>query len=282
MAIPYLRTLSRLSEAAHQPEGNRLQNTSYCRCARGVPFCGPELRVEQPAIGLYGETWVSCFETVSDKVRRSKWSARGWTYQEGLFARRRLYFTEEQVYFECNSICCQEMVAYNFHNLYDGSMNPRGLFTGGFSNRYNAGLDHHIQALTTKDLTFGKRAINAVRGIFRAFATMPSPIRHVWGIPVDRYAMKSWANSCWLLSRLAPEKHREAPFAGYYDSMFSRGLCWYLDQPSTAPRGISILVLGWLDWSAAWRISVGLPLRTWRLRGQDLAAEGRRGLPKTG
>jgi hypothetical protein len=37
--------------------------------------------------------------TISD-IHTSVWATRGWTYQEALLARRRLYFTDRQVYFE--------------------------------------------------------------------------------------------------------------------------------------------------------------------------------------
>ncbi|KAI7779952.1 hypothetical protein LA080_000165 [Diaporthe eres] len=44
------------------------------------------------------------FATLPDPkllVDTSAWSTRGWTFQEGLLARRRLVFTDQQVYFEC-------------------------------------------------------------------------------------------------------------------------------------------------------------------------------------
>ena len=34
-------------------------------------------------------------------VQDSKWNSRGWTFQEAYLSRRRLYFTEEQVIYEC-------------------------------------------------------------------------------------------------------------------------------------------------------------------------------------
>ena len=40
------------------------------------------------------------------------WSTRGWTYQEAVLARRRLYFTNRRAYFECATSCCHED-AYN-------------------------------------------------------------------------------------------------------------------------------------------------------------------------
>ena len=43
------------------------------------------------------------FDTVSFVVQHSRWNNRAWTYQEALLSKRKLYFTECQVYFQC---CC--------------------------------------------------------------------------------------------------------------------------------------------------------------------------------
>ena len=41
---------------------------------------------------------------------RTKWNTRGWTFQEALLSRRRLVFTEEQMYFECHGMyCCESL-----------------------------------------------------------------------------------------------------------------------------------------------------------------------------
>ncbi len=39
------------------------------------------------------------------------WSSRAWTYQEGLLSRRRLLFTESQVYFQCMEMHCWEGIS---------------------------------------------------------------------------------------------------------------------------------------------------------------------------
>ncbi|KAK3371063.1 heterokaryon incompatibility protein-domain-containing protein [Lasiosphaeria ovina] len=121
---------------------------------------------------------------------------------------------------------------------------------GGFSNQFKAGFDYHIKVMTTRDLTFGKDVIKAMQGIFRAFSTMPSPIRHIWGIPVDRYDSE---NSCWPPNRspLMQLPGKKDLFAEYYDSVFSRGLCWYTDQPSRRREGFPSW--SWAGWTGALR-----------------------------
>ena len=36
-------------------------------------------------------------------IMASPWASRGWTFQEAMFSHRLLIFTEQQVYFECQS-----------------------------------------------------------------------------------------------------------------------------------------------------------------------------------
>lgn len=40
-------------------------------------------------------------ENIREQVRNSTWNSRGWTYQEMLLSRRRLVFTDSQMYFQC-------------------------------------------------------------------------------------------------------------------------------------------------------------------------------------
>lgn len=41
-------------------------------------------------------------------ISRSKWMSWGWTYQEAMLSRRRIIFTDNQVYFECQAMQCRE------------------------------------------------------------------------------------------------------------------------------------------------------------------------------
>jgi hypothetical protein len=50
----------------------------------------------------------------------SKWWTRAWTYGEAVLSRRRLVFTEEQVYFECNVMNCCESLLVNM----DATLTP--------------------------------------------------------------------------------------------------------------------------------------------------------------
>ncbi|KAI8714700.1 HET domain-containing protein [Fusarium sp. LHS14.1] len=205
----------------------------------GLPGVGLTPRDEQPAFNLNGHIWVSSFVDPKTKIKASTWFSRGWTYQEGLVSRRRLIFTEEQVYFECNNIQCWETLAYDFHQLrVEPEVCSFLLFKGGFSHYKVGGLDKFLQEYTKRDLSFQSDAINAIRGIFRMFSAMPSPVRHIWG---------------------------------HLESKFTRALCWYLGRPSRRREGFpSWSWAGWLGslaapyaWGSGYHIAIPANVKVW-------------------
>ncbi|KAI4178778.1 MAG: hypothetical protein L6R41_008211, partial [Letrouitia leprolyta] len=64
-------------------------------------------------------TLLSTLEDPRITIRRSDWATRGWTYQEGVLSHRRLVFTEQQMYWECNGMANNESL--DLLDLYDES-----------------------------------------------------------------------------------------------------------------------------------------------------------------
>ena len=104
----------------------------------GLPGVADIQRPEQPKYTFMntGITIVSSLRDPRLLVKESHWYSRAWTYQEGLLARRRLIFTEEQVYWECEGMVCQETLQLPldfYHDHQDQKMcdfvRP-GLFNG--------------------------------------------------------------------------------------------------------------------------------------------------------
>ncbi|KAK0623693.1 heterokaryon incompatibility protein-domain-containing protein, partial [Immersiella caudata] len=62
----------------------------------------PRLGQEEARSGAF--RFISTMPDPHASVQQTKWNTRGWTYQEGLFSTRRLFFTDHQVYFECNAM----------------------------------------------------------------------------------------------------------------------------------------------------------------------------------
>jgi hypothetical protein len=49
---------------------------------------------------------------ITEALAKSAWDTRGWTYQELMLSRRRIYFTNQQVYFECGrDVWCEDVIA---------------------------------------------------------------------------------------------------------------------------------------------------------------------------
>jgi hypothetical protein len=46
-----------------------------------------------------------------NNLLRSKWNSRAWVYQEAALSQRRLIFTDEEIFFHCDSMNCREMTA---------------------------------------------------------------------------------------------------------------------------------------------------------------------------
>lgn len=77
----------------------------------GLPGVGHAPGRKQPSASVHGSLLVSTLGLPERCVRKLRWATRGWTYQEGVFATKRLVFTEEQVHYECKSMECCESVA---------------------------------------------------------------------------------------------------------------------------------------------------------------------------
>ncbi|KAI0517579.1 hypothetical protein F5B22DRAFT_654799 [Xylaria bambusicola] len=63
---------------------------------------------------------VSTHREANLAVAESPWNTRGWTYQEGLFARRRLYFLPNQMYWQCRGFEAQESFQFPYKAIRNG------------------------------------------------------------------------------------------------------------------------------------------------------------------
>ncbi|RYP60223.1 hypothetical protein DL769_008212 [Monosporascus sp. CRB-8-3] len=160
-----------------------------------------------PPSRVQGKTiLVSSMQEPRVTVRDSEWATRGWTYQEGVLSKRRLVFTEEQVYWECCGMALNEtldlhpgivqaepgapMPDYMLSGIFEGDMHRVPELQYGFraGKREASGqsvrkLDGHVRAYTSRKLTNAGDSLNAFLGVAARYSD-ESGLSLLLGIPV--------------------------------------------------------------------------------------------------
>ncbi|KAF5650633.1 hypothetical protein F52700_350 [Fusarium sp. NRRL 52700] len=108
----------------------------------------------------------------TDKIWSSKWGSRGWTYQEGLLSHRRMFFTNEQVMFQCNNMTCLESFSIPksiLHRLDVPITKKKPILKDTeplFLPLREIGT--HLMEFSKRNLTDDKDALNAFLGVLNA------------------------------------------------------------------------------------------------------------------
>ncbi|KAG2364525.1 heterokaryon incompatibility protein-domain-containing protein [Suillus spraguei] len=106
-----------------------------------------------------------------EALKLSVWNTRGWTYQESALSRRRIYFTEQQVYFECRGdVFCEDIVAESKGDQFSDSFLRRSrgeYFPAGepFGTYMGA-----VNECTRRNLTVESDVVDALTGVTNALA----------------------------------------------------------------------------------------------------------------
>lgn len=117
-----------------------------------------------------------------ETLAMSKWNVRGWTFQEHMLSRRRLFFTNEQVFFECerDEFCedviaesCKESGGYPAKNQ-SGILRLHMLKPSRYNflryRRYAENFMMVIAAYSIRELTYDNDIYNAVFGLISVFS----------------------------------------------------------------------------------------------------------------
>jgi hypothetical protein len=167
----------------------------------GLPGVGTTPRSTQPLAYVGDVRIISSMAHPHHTIVSSKWATRGWTYQEAVLSRRRLVFTEDQTYFECNGMNCNESVQANFdvvhaRNKYKAlHFMHSGIFTGTdcFRPQDAKDLDNvanvqsyfeHVRLYSKRDLSFQTDSFKAFAGIASHFERSKYSVPHIWGLPI--------------------------------------------------------------------------------------------------
>jgi hypothetical protein len=176
----------------------------------GLPGIRTTRRTIQPVVSLGDITVVSTMVHPHHMIKNSTWMTRGWTLQESVLSRRRLVFTPDQIYFECNAMNCFESLSvpldlvhtktkdryYSFmrSGLFNGrdeglSSQIFGLPFGNFDDRAESWSYYMKKYLilatnfTRRILSFDSDSLNAFAGIMKHLETTKYPITQLLGIP---------------------------------------------------------------------------------------------------
>lgn len=172
-------------------------------------------------------------------VEGTTWKTRAWTYQEALLSRRRLVFTEEQMYFECYGMYCCESVHFPLQTMHRKDMQgfksvfcsekligtfPKGVGTTSIE------IVRRIEEYSKLNLTNPLDILKGMLGIFNAFRRSRLGIYHCLGIPI-----------------LPSMAQRAKPIEGWTPSMgFFFGLFWDLQERSERRNGFPSW--SWTGW----------------------------------
>jgi hypothetical protein len=203
-------------------------------------------------------------ETMRRWVSKSKWSSRGWTYQEGLLSRRCIVFTPNEAFVVCHSGTCKERKlpfsprtetqsetipsllgtkskytnAVKFEEHLTQYHKRVSQYTGAFK------FEVHVEQYQKREFSFQEDALDAFRGVLTLLDNQSYyglPIPHLSDRDVDHVAIAFnrallWASN--TSDREAPESDLDA-LANARPGLPSWS--W------TAHRG---LVPTWLQWKS--------------------------------
>ncbi|RYP75225.1 hypothetical protein DL771_002550 [Monosporascus sp. 5C6A] len=181
----------------------------------GLPGVGRTPRSPQWIAQLHGASVIWTPPDPHNSIRSSKWSTRGWTFQEGLLSRRRLAFTKDQVYFECKAMNCFESVRSPLDDMHNKEKTRMledlrgGMFGRNARMEFGEGDRHSlvtfprfieylmaVEEYTVRNLRYDADVLHAFRGIERYF-NREDTMRGFYGIPYPK-GFPSWSWAGWV------------------------------------------------------------------------------------
>ncbi|KAI1737653.1 HET-domain-containing protein [Xylaria scruposa] len=133
---------------------------------------------------------ISGYPDIKVAIKASKWSERGWTYQEAVLSRRKLFFTPFELWFECSNSyapyqreeqCSSERRQGPSVNGWDkAGMTQFGINNFAESTTQFEDFVRHIESYTARSLTYPLDVLNAFMGIL---TTLYKANLGIYGLP---------------------------------------------------------------------------------------------------
>jgi hypothetical protein len=196
---------------------------------------------------------ITTADTPTTSVYGTEWNTRGWTFQEALLSRRRLVFTEEQMYFECHGMYCCESLKFPLEYMHrkDKQGFKKNFCENGLVGAFPKGIGstnfeivRRIEEYTKRTLTNSHDILNGMLGIFNAFERSDMEVKHCMGIPILP-----------PMTRAPNRGDISKQVQGWNPAMgFLVGLCWDLEK--SAERRSGFPSWSWTGWQStvSWRV----------------------------
>ncbi|KAH7076709.1 heterokaryon incompatibility protein-domain-containing protein [Paraphoma chrysanthemicola] len=203
----------------------------------GVSSCQCNL---EATLQLGPYSYVPLFGNPEVAIGRSKWSTRGWTYQEAIMSLRKLVFTSDGFYTQCNMqhsfgsshpIGGQTVIFPSQANMQRPTgdyfiveppleLAPTVVFPGSYGESHFVlksaveGFFDHISKYMRRQLSFESDRLNAIESVLNDFRSKKEPIFHIFGIPFKPTA--DLTINCTLFWRMQSNRvHRRPEFPSW-------------------------------------------------------------------
>ena len=213
----------------------------------------PDFRIPQLACTIDGKCLGATMPTLKQQILASKWATRAWTYQEAILSPRCIYYTQHQVYFECNvDQRCESVVDSSspIFSLTRTNLSPAAyeipasvLGKGVFRNPFFGYSEYSIQQITVS--VQSRSGIQDYKDYSNAEATSPKDFRGLlcYHQLLSRYTHRKMTNPSdalkavsGLLQQLQEEYYYEAGFFwGLPCADLQYALLWRSEHSQTRP-----------------------------------------------
>jgi hypothetical protein len=163
-------------------------------CAGDSPAYGlPGVTVERPPAGIFEHVGAYTVtlepDTDLNDIYHSAWMSRSWTYQEGYLSKRRLFFTDVQAVYVCESA-----IEHEIHVGGSGlSRGQPGLLAGSLPTftvqTTHQAVNKILEEYSFRSLSFETDALDAIVGALNTLEDEEPSIRHLYGVPFSRSPM---------------------------------------------------------------------------------------------
>ena len=149
----------------------------------------------QPQLSCYigGKSLVGLMPTLSQQTQNTSWGSRAWTLQEALLSCRCIYFSQHQVYFECDAMqCCESLDERTswIHQSQRGVTFDDHIVGGGTLRNAHGKLRYPLRIYgvwatlySHRHMTDSSDALHAFSGILRHLQEHSYEDGFYWGLP---------------------------------------------------------------------------------------------------